>query len=148
MKFRVFVNATLLGVLLMPFAHAQLASGLKAKFAFEFCIGDTKHAAGEYSVSRNIPGTKVLLIRNLDYKSGATMFNSTQVEAKTTDKKSDAKLVFHRYGKTHFLSQVWGGSGENSGLKLNQSKAERDIVHQMASSRKPDTIEIALVSFD
>jgi hypothetical protein len=28
-----------------------------------------------------------------------------------------------------------------------QSKAERTIAHQMASLRKPDTIEIALLSF-
>lgn len=147
MKFAGFANATLLGLLLMPLAHAQLTLGLKSNIPFEFRIGDKTLAAGEYGLLRNTPGTNVLIMRNLDYKSGATMFVSNNVQAKPSGNSEQAKLVFHRYGKTYFLSQVWSGYGETGGLQLVQSKAERTIVHQMASVRKPDTIEIALVSF-
>lgn len=146
MKFRVFANATLLGLLLTPFAVGQFMSGLKGKIPFEFRIGDTTLPAGEYSLVRNTAGTNILTMRNLDYKSGATMFNSHPVQAKWSENSQPPKLVFHRYGKTYFLSQVWQGYGETAGLQLMQSKAEQSIAHQMASLRKPDTIEIALLS--
>ena len=146
MKFRVFANAALVGLLLMPFAEGQLMLGLKGKIPFEFRIGDKTLAAGEYGLVRNTLGTNVLMMRNLDYNSGATLFNSSRVQAKSSENSQQPKLVFHRYGKTYFLSQVWAGYGEPSGLQLIQSKAERTIALQTASVRTPDTVEVALVS--
>ncbi|MFL6448452.1 MAG: hypothetical protein ACJ746_12280 [Bryobacteraceae bacterium] len=144
MKFRVFANATLFGLLLVPFAQAQMTSGLKANIPFEFRIGNTTHTAGEYSVVRSTVGCDVLLIRNLDGQSGATAFSSISVQTKPTESSEKSRLVFHRYGKTYFLSQVW--QGDSTGLQLHRSKAERTIAHQMAGLRTPDTVEIALIS--
>jgi hypothetical protein len=145
MILRLLASASLLGSLLMPVAHAQLQSGLTAKVPFEFRIGDKTHAAGEYRVVE--VGTKILEMRNLNRKSGATMFLSNRVQARSNASPQNGKLVFHRYGPTYFLSQVWEGYGEDSGLQVIQSKSERTIAHQMASLRKHDTVEIALVSF-
>jgi hypothetical protein len=147
MKLRVLASASLLGFLLMPVAHAQLLSGLTAKIPFEFRIGDKTHAAGEYIVVQNKVGAQVLAIRNMDRKSGATMFIANPVLTRSTAISHTGKLVFHRYGPTYFLSQVWEANGVGVGHQVIQSKAERTVAHQMASLRKHDTVEIALASF-
>lgn len=147
MKLRVLASASLLGFLLMPVAHAQLLSGLTAKIPFEFRIGETTHRAGEYIVMQNKIGSQVLAMRNVDRKSGATMFIANGVQTKSVANLGNGKLVFHRYGPTYFLSQVWEGYGEGAGHQVVQSKAERTIAHQMAFLRKHDTVEVALASF-
>ena len=147
MKLRVLASASLLGFLLMPVAHAQLLSGLTAKIPFEFRIGDKTHAAGEYIIGQSKVGTQVLAIRNMDRKSGTTMFIANRLQARSTANVHNARLVFHRYGPTYFLSQVWEANGVGVGHQITQSKAERAVAHQMASLRKHDTVEIALASF-
>jgi hypothetical protein len=144
MKFRLFANATLLGLLLMPVANAQLTVGVQGKVPFEFRVGDQTLPAGEYKFVRQNEGTKLILMRNLNYKSGATVFNSNEVQVKASARSETPRLVFHRYGNTYFLSQLWGGFGERNGAQLQQSKAEKTIAHQMAALRKPDTVEVAL----
>jgi hypothetical protein len=147
MKFRVFANATLLGLILMPLANAQLLTyGLQGNIPFEFRVGDSTFPAGKYSFSRNMTGQKIVLMRDLNYKSAGAAFSANQVEARRSVSSETPTLVFHRYGKTYFLSQLWQGFGE-PGAQLQQSKAERTIAHQMATLRKPDTVEIALSSF-
>jgi hypothetical protein len=131
----------------MPVANAQLQSGLTAKIPFEFRIGDKTHAAGEYIVVEHKIGTQVLAIRNMERKSGATMFIANPVLTRSTANSHTGKLVFHRYGPTYFLSQVWEANGVGVGHQVIQSKAERTVAHQMASLRKHDTVEIALASF-
>ena len=147
MKLRLLASASLLGFLLMPVAHAQSLSGLTAKIPFEFRIGDTTHRAGEYMLMQNKVGAQVLAIRNMDRKSGATMFITNRVQARSTANLHGGKLVFHRYGPTYFLAQVWAANGEGTGHQVVQSKAERTVAHQMASLRKHETVEIALASF-
>jgi hypothetical protein len=144
MKLRVFANATLLGLLLLPLAHAQMSVGLKGNVPFQFRIGDKTLPAGEYSLKRPSLGQQILIMRNLDAKGGSVAFHPHSVSAKSSQ---ETKLVFHRYGRTYFLSQVWQGLGEDTGLQLVQSKAERVIAHQMAASPKHEKVELATVSF-
>jgi len=130
----------------MPLANAQLTVGVQGRIPFEFRVGDQTLPAGEYKFVRQGDGTKLILMRNLNYKSGATVFNSNQVVAKASANAETPKLVFHRYGNTYFLSQLWGGFGERSGAQLQRSKAEQTVAHQMAALRKPDTVQVALNS--
>ncbi|MFL6448453.1 MAG: hypothetical protein ACJ746_12285 [Bryobacteraceae bacterium] len=147
MKSRAFASAALLGLLMMPFAHAQSRIGLKGNIPFEFRIGDKTLPAGEYSFDRNGPGGKLVLMRNLDYMSGNAIFTSYPVQAKSLRESETPNIVFHRYGGTYFLSQVWQGWGESTGLQLQKSKAERIVAHQMASLRNPENVEVAMLSF-
>jgi hypothetical protein len=147
MKLRLFANATLLGLLLMPLANAQLSLGVQGKIPFEFRIGDQTLPAGEYKfVQHNAGSSQLILMRNLDYKSTPTMFISSSVEAKASVSSEPPRLVFHRYGTTYFLSQLWEGFGERSGTQLQRSKAEQTVAHQMAGLRKADIVEVALNS--
>jgi len=45
--------------------------------------------------------------------------------------ENESKLVFHRYGETYFLSEVWVG-GSNLGRTLFTTKAERELAERGA----------------
>jgi hypothetical protein len=49
-----------------------------------------------------------------------------------------SKLVFHRYGATYFLSQVWA-NGSTTGWVLSQSRAERELAD------RAEQMELAVV---
>lgn len=144
MKVRLFANASLVGLLLVPLAHAQMTPGLTGKIPFQFRVGDKTLPAGEYRINRTSSRAEFLVMRNLDAKGTGIVFLSDVVQAKSAQ---NSKLVFHRYGSAYFLSQVWQGRGVESGVQLRQSKAERVIAHQTASLRKPENVELALLSF-
>ena len=146
MKFGVIANVTLLGLLLMPFANAQLVLGLQGKIPFEFRIGDQTLPAGEYNFVRHHPESPIVAMRNVKDKSQTSMFISSPVQAKPSEKTETSKLVFRRYGTAYFLSQLWDRSDDSSGLQLQRTNAEKTIAHQMAALRKADTVEVALNS--
>jgi hypothetical protein len=144
MKFKIFTTATLFGLLLVPLAHAQVTGPIQGNIPFQFQVGETVLPAGEYVVSRNGPaGQLFLAIRGLDQKTGAILF---MAPPQLTGSAQDTKLVFHRYGSTYFLRQVWQGFGQ-SGNELSLSKTERVIARQMAALATPHKVELASVSF-
>src|SRR5437016_4029786 len=55
-----------------------------------------------------------------------------------SDRQMNAKLVFHRYGSTYFLSQIWM-AGESTGRELAQTRQERAIERELKTiaSNKP-----------
>ncbi|HSU31726.1 MAG TPA: hypothetical protein VLJ11_10870 [Bryobacteraceae bacterium] len=146
MKLSIFATATLLGLSLVPLAHAQVTSPIRGNIPFDFQVGDTVLPAGTYVVSRlsitNPQG--VLTLRGVDQKKGRTIMFSTGVMQGNSGQNT--KLVFHRYGSTYFLSQVLGGFGQNGNV-LYPSKAERVTARQMAALAKPRNVELASVSF-
>jgi len=141
MKLKIFTTATLFGLLLVPFAHAQVTAGLHGNIPFQFQVGETVLPAGEYVVSRN--GLTNLAIRGLDRKTTPILFMAATGIIKPAQNTS---LIFHRYGSTYFLSQVWQGGGQN-GQQLVVSKAERVTARQMAALATPHNVELASVSF-
>ena len=146
MKFGVIANATLLGLLLMPFASAQLILGVQGKIPFEFRIGDQTLPAGEYKFVRHNAASPIIAMRNVNDKSQTSLFISSQVQAKPSENTETSKVVFRRYGKTYFLSQVWDRNDDRTGVELQRTSAEKTIAHQMAGLRKADTVEVALNS--
>jgi hypothetical protein len=146
MKLSIFATATLFGLSLVPLAHAQVTSPIRGNIPFDFQVGNTVLPAGTYVVSRlstsNPQG--VLTLRGLHQKQGKTIMFSTDLTQANSGQNT--KLVFHRYGSTYFLSQVWQGFGQ-IGNALYPSKTERVIAHQMAALAKPRNVELASVSF-
>ena len=55
-----------------------------------------------------------------------------------SDRQMNAKLVFHRYGNTYFLSQIWM-AGESTGRELPKTRQERAIDRELKTiaSNKP-----------
>jgi hypothetical protein len=108
---------------------------MRGNIPFNFQVGETALPAGEYVIQQ--AGTsRMLTMRNLDRETGAIMYvvpQSLQAES-----ARNTRLVFHRYGGTYFLSQVWQGRGQN-GDALPQSKAERVTARQGTALPIPPT---------
>lgn len=110
-------------------AHGQSSITVSATVPFEFKVGDKALPAGDYTV-RTMSGTgSALAISNQDTHKAAIRLTNTVQAAKASNK---AKLVFHRYGQTYFLSEVWSGH-ENTGRQLVKSKQERAMESQLAA---------------
>jgi hypothetical protein len=129
------VAAALVFTALAPVqSHAQQVTQAKVPFAFQ--AGNTMMPAGEYQIQRALPEAKTFqLIRRTD--SSASTFVLTNV-VESRDKHADPKLIFHCYNHECFLSEIWGGSSQ--GLKLEQSRREKDL------SRAKSENELAVVS--
>jgi hypothetical protein len=145
MKFKIFAVGSLLGLLLLPIAQAQVNAGLDGNIPFEFHIGDIVLPAGNYSLRPTTTSPSMLTMRALGQTARTTLFvcpGRTQAgSAQIT------RLVFNRYGSTYFLAEVWQGFG-SVGLKLGQSKAERIMAHEMAWTARPHNTELASVIFN
>jgi hypothetical protein len=145
MKFKVSTTATLFGfLLLLPLAQAQVSQSIRGNVPFSFRVGDTVLPAGQYVVRPLSSGSAALQIQSSEAKGKSIMCLANSATANSAQK---SKLVFHRYGDTYFLSQVWPGNGLSTGSQFRPSKAERAIANQMAAAGRPHTMELASVAF-
>jgi hypothetical protein len=143
MKLSVFATATLFGSLLLPPAHAQVIGAIQGKIPFDFAVGNKVLPAGNYVVRQTGTTQGVLALQNADHKAITIMFLASPVQAGSAEK---TKLVFHRYGNTYFLSQVWPGLGQD-GSQLIPSKSERAAAERMAAVTRPGKPELASATF-
>lgn len=111
-------------------ANGQSQHRVNAKVPFEFIVGDKTLAAADYRI--NTVG-EALAIRNADATNSVIRLANT-IAAK---ERKSARLVFHRYGNTYFLSEVWeGGDRIGAGLvESRQERAARREVSRIATNR-------------
>jgi hypothetical protein len=97
-----------------------------ADIPFPFVVNGQTLPAGHYIVSR--VGDSSLRIQGSAHQGMFVSTNSSQRSASD----NSCKLVFHRYGDSYFLSQVWG-AGNAGGRELLRSRAERELAAKAAS---------------
>jgi len=96
---------------------------------FSFHVNAREMPAGEYRVSIAAPGT--VQVRGIDNTVNAT-FIVPQVN-RSSRGSENSELVFHRYGRQYFLSQVWfANAGVGYGLQISNTERE-------AAQRTPST---------
>lgn len=105
-------------------ANGQSGQQVTAQIPFEFNVADQTLRSGQYQLNRANSAGDVLEVRDTAGKS-RTMRLTSPVIAKDQHDKG-AKLVFHRYGSTYFLSQVWL-DGRSTGREFAKSKQERAL---------------------
>jgi hypothetical protein len=98
-------------------AHAQQ---MKADIPFDFKAGNIQLSAGEFTIKSVVQG--VVMLRATDSGKTATVFTHSAESLKVADASN---LVFHRYGDTYYLAQIWI-AGRNIGTELSPSPAERE----------------------
>ena len=98
-----------------------------AKVPFEFIVGDKTLPSGQYTVKALSDTNKAALV--IRGKSSAIRLTS---KIQPNMNKTQARLVFHRYGERYFLSEVWMGA-DSTGRQLMQSGQERSIERELAS---------------
>ena len=110
-------------LLLVP-AGAQSFNSIKGSIPFSFTVGKTTFPAGKYVVQnpfRN--GSRGIRIINEENKECLIRL-ATPVQISTP--KEETTLIFHRYGDQYFFSEIWI-AGDVTGMKIPQSKAEREL---------------------
>jgi hypothetical protein len=130
MKSAKLMIAVALLVLAVP-AIAQTAT-IRATLPFAFNVGRQFLAAGEYRV---IVDSNTLRVAPPDAQ-GINCGSFSYISAGPSQDVSP-KLVFHRYGNTYFLAEVWTGD-TTRGHKLSISRAERHY----ARTTKPESTTV------
>jgi hypothetical protein len=102
--------------------NGQSGHQVTAQIPFEFNLADQSLSAGQYQLNKANSAGDVLEIRSNAGQSRIMRLTFPVVGKGQQDKK--AKLVFHRYGSTYFLSQVWL-DGRNTGREFAKSRQER-----------------------
>jgi hypothetical protein len=124
MKTKIFALATtlLLSGLATGICYAQQPA-LSVDIPFAFQAGDQKMPAGEYRVESITTGAaRFQLLRQVD--GDARLIVPTMAVLSKAE-NPDPRLIFHRYGQTYFLSQIW--SGGTLGRELFESNREKEM---------------------
>ena len=121
-------------------ANGQTIRPASAQIPFEFIVGATTVSAGEYIVSSANQDGSALLIRNANGHE-ATIQLTHSIQSRRN--KAESRFVFHRYGQTYFLAEVWQ-AGDSTGWELSPSKAERALQRERASlaQNSYETVEL------
>jgi hypothetical protein len=124
-------------------ANGQAKARLVADVPFEFMVADKTLSAGKYRVTSVDQSGETIAITNAHGDNAIRL----SMPRERKDREKAAKLVFHRYGSTYFLSQVWR-AGEATGRELPKSKQERAIERELkvaSNGRTFETVEVVAI---
>jgi len=133
---KVFSTIILSALATMPSAFAQSSQPLQAKVPFAFSVQNTSLPPGSYQLTYSNTAHS-LSIRGLDANSKGAFVTALPADASEASGTS-GKLVFHCYGKSCSLAQVWRGGSASRGLKVPQSEQQRVLFFSM----RPVTVTI------
>jgi hypothetical protein len=103
----------------------------KADIPFAFQVANQTMPAGEYLIQRvSDTNRRAEMIRRTDSSAAVIALTFSVVDAKNGG--SEPKLVFHKYGDSYFLSEIWTGRAE--GRHLLVSKREKELARETPGS--------------
>jgi hypothetical protein len=143
MKKQSFLMAGLL--VLSSAAATQVARAqepLVVNIPFAFVAGNATLPAGEYRVQKWDFNSSVLLIHCSDPSESALVITNA---AQAKELQFESKLVFNRYGKRYFLSQVWT-AGSIRGRQLLKSPREKEMAQVARIETKGEITLVARLS--
>ena len=113
---------------------------IRANIPFDFTVRGKTLPAGSYQISRITDEPAGLHIFN-GANHQNVLFETDAVETRTPHR---AELLFHRYGNTYFLYEIWT-PGESTGRELPTSRAERRLEQESAKTNtKPEMVALAV----
>jgi hypothetical protein len=130
------LRTSILALVLAVAGHAQSSLSLHANIPFNFIAGGTTLNAGGYTVDQGKAG---LINMKTDGGKGSAFLFTTTVGC--TANQTTSRLVFHRYGNTYLLSQIWTG-GNECGRQVPVTSRERELAAGRVAS--DGTIVLAL----
>jgi hypothetical protein len=123
MKRQVLLFATLFVLSMFAAQAVQAQQSLVVNVPFDFTAGSTTLPAGEYSILKSTIDTSLLTIQRADLSVSIII---PTMAAVSSDRQSESRLIFHRYGDRYFLSQVWS-AGNSRGRVLSKSASEKEV---------------------
>ena len=125
-------------------AFAQLPNEpIRAKIPFDFSVRGKTLPAGEYEIKRVTDEMATLEIANVNHRHEHVMFETDPVE--TNQIKRHGEIVFHRYGDSYFLYEIWT-AGLGTGHELPTSHQERTLEREAAmygTNSRAETVALA-----
>lgn len=118
--------AVLSAMALMAVAPAFAQERVEATIPFAFNVGSKTLPAGDYEVRRVF--AKTLVIQNKATQQAAIALTMV---APPKQMPSEAVLVFHKYGDSHFLSEVQTADSRHT---VTESKLERKVAEETAET--------------
>ena len=107
-------------------SYAQQISA-KADIPFAFQVGNKAMPAGQYWIQRvSDADESAQIIRRTDSSAAAVAMTFA------ADARSKPELVFHKYGNSYFLSEIWTGLGQ--GRQLPKSEREKELARETRGS--------------
>ena len=133
----------LLAVVTAISASAQMpGTTLHATIPFDFIVRGRVLPAGNYVIRRLNDEPEGLVIFSVNDKRERAIFETESVDARQIPRTGE--LVFHRYGDSYFLSEVFA-AGELTGRELPRTRQERSMRREMASNKaEPETVALAV----
>jgi len=123
-----FTGCLLASLAVFP-VQAQLAGGsIRVTIPFDFNVRGKTLSSGKYEIRRIGDEPDDLLVYNIANHQHA-IIESEPVEATKAPKRSE--VVFHEYGDTYFLAEIWTG-GEETGRELIPSRDEKRLERNLA----------------
>src|SRR5438105_2958739 len=106
-------------------------STVTVRIPFTFYVGDTKLPAGSYAIDAERP--QVVRITNTSTRNVDAAFHPVSI---TRPGLSDqpAGVVFYRYGRNYFLSEIWT-SGNSTGRLVPRSAFQLELSEKTPSIR-------------
>ena len=120
------LSAASLVALFMVAASPSQAGEVSADVPFSFTVNGATLPPGTYTIATSGPLSSVLVRGNT--QSAFAISNRLDTKG-----QGDCKLVFHKYGDTYILRQIWMGNG--SGRELPRPRLERELMEQKVASR-------------
>jgi hypothetical protein len=118
------LRTSLLAVVAAAAIYGQSSQSLQATVPFDFIVGSRTLRAGQYSLDQgSVSG--MTIIRDVDHNGVAIVIGSA---LESLAAQEDGKLVFHRYGDTYFLAEVWGAG--HYGRQIRKTSREREMAAQ------------------
>lgn len=143
MKKKVF-SVALLALVAAATAYAQFpGTSLHARIPFDFSVRGKLLPAGQYEIRRISDEPGGLVISGVNDRHERALFETEPVQARKIPNRGE--LVFHRYGDSYFLSEIFTG-GEDTGRELVPSRQERMLRRETASN-KNEMETVALVAY-
>ena len=134
----------LLSVLsLVAVVSAKAQNSARAQYVdipFNFMSGEKELSAGRYRVARIDPAGTTISVRSVEDGEGAITMTNT---INHLNPATQSKLVFHRYGTSYFLSEVWI-EGDATGRQVRESKTEKATRRELTASRSYQRVEVAI----
>ena len=131
MKIKIFALASvlLLSGFAAGFSYAE-PRVMVANIPFEFQVGKLTLPPGDYRVETQLTGSaRIQWLRQVD-TNRVVILSTLPIESEVPN--SDPMLIFHRYGQTYFLAEIWNGGAE--GRELPESKPEKELARREWSS--------------
>jgi hypothetical protein len=117
-------------------ASAQSTVPLTFRTPFPFVVGDQLMPAGEYTME--VPtATETLAFRNRADGNACAWVNNVPLEKLETEDRY--RLVFHRYGDRHYLSEIWV-----PGFKIGRMIVQHPSEQQVAKHTEPQHVTLML----